>query len=384
MVWVPPVDDPEDKKGRCWNSNQEILEAWRDESLAFGKKNPLKKYPAYAGFFREIVDAKWPGKLLLDLDVREIEAVMAAIGTKCSKLQRRNRNGHPACQMGLAIAGCPAVNGDDLTSCPKYRPLQVSGVKSYYIAVGNMYAWLHLEGYIMHNPMKICTARWVKKNKDWLEKRRRDPVRRALTQPELEKLIMGLPIRLGIVVALCTLCFLRIHEAMKLSVDPKHFDLDGLRIKIPDDPAYGNKRLGNDWCVIAPPLLAILRRYLQWREEHVKRDEDGNELTDKLVLTPLGLPWCPDGFQENFNKAVQKHAVRLGIQAGQKAPKDEQVNSHCYRAFAVTWAFEQGANELQVKVLKGDRPPGALQEYIHVARGLGDLYNRYAPKLAIR
>lgn len=64
-------------------------------------------------------------------------------------------------------------------------------------------------------------------------------------------------------------------------------------------------------------------------------------------------------------------------------PMDSATVSHAFRAWACSWAAAHGADSSQVRVLKGDRLPGAVDMYDDQARQLPDLYRRFGPKLGI-
>lgn len=379
--WLPEVADPEARPQREWHSNAEILEAWKREHLADRPRNTRDKYPSYVAFFVEVLEAKWPGRLVTQVDDRHVQAVVDAITTKCAHLLRTRR---PQCMAKLDLATCPALHGGDLASCPRYKGLDPNSVKSYLTTVGNLFRWLRREGYMATNPMEPVAQRFFQRHKADLHRRRRSPRRRALTEDEVRLLITRTPIHIGVVVALCSLGFMRIHEAMKQSMDARHLDLEAGWMRVTDDSAYGDKRIGNDIVPITPSLREVLRRYLVWRDGKVRRKPDGSEATDKLVLNTFGTPWVPNGFATNFNRQLHQHAIRLGIMESRDQVREERVNSHCFRAFATTWATDRGASELQVQVLRGDKlGSGSVGDYWNYQAKLPELARRFAPDLRL-
>jgi integrase len=274
--------------------------------------------------------------------------------------------------------------GQTGNSCGKYEALLPSGVLAQLVALSNFFEWVVREGGAPRNPVTPVMSRYLERNRDFWDERRRNPNRRRLKDAEVNLLVTSTPPHISIAVTMMAAGFLRIHEAMKLSVAPQFLDLDERLITIPADANYGGKRQGvNHKVWLNDALLAIVRRYLIWREHHVARDDDGNPRTDKLCLTRLGNAWSPNGFQGNFKNALHKECIRLGIMTGRETQSRERVNPHAFRAWACTWAALRGADSTQVRYLKGDRQPGAIDMYVDMDRGLADLYKRFGPILEV-
>ena len=382
--WAPVADVPAARGPRVFASNHAIVQAWKHEHLVpTGKRNNILHWPANAGLFVDVLEASYPGKGLFDLNDREVAAIIEAIGRKCSKFQRKNRNGTPACQRGLDLATCPLMTGAATSTCPEYARLTPNTLKGYYTQMGNLYRWAVREGYTAANPVEAAQSRWFMVNQPALDRIRRNPRKRNLSLHEVTTLVRNTPIHLAVLVALCACCFLRVHEAVKISLNPAVFNLKEGWILLPDDPEFGDKRKGNNRLIIMPSLRHVLVRYLRWREERVRRNPDGSPVTDKLVLTSKGEAWCPNGFQELINSHIHKQAVRLGLMTGEEDRRELEINSHCYRGFATAYAMSKHANELEIKVLKGDRPMGAIQEYDNLVKRLPELYDQFAPVLDV-
>jgi integrase len=224
-------------------------------------------------------------------------------------------------------------------------------------------------------------ARFRRRHRLVIEQRQRNPRRRILKDDEVRRLIQGSPIRRAIVYALMAKCFLRIHEVMKLSLDPQYIDLKAGYIDLPPDPDYGDKRRGPNRIIIDSEMRPLLKKYLAWRATKVKRTEEGVAVTDKLVITSFGKAWCSNGFQGNFRVMMHKDCVRLGIMTGKEKTRTERVNTSCFRAYASTRALDRGANSSQVQVLRGDKQAGVLGVYDNSRPRLDGLYRKFGPML---
>src|SRR5205085_2616553 len=101
--------------------------------------------------------------------------------------------------------------------------------------------------------------------------------------------------------------------------------------------------------------------------------------TNKLCITRPGNAWSPNGFQGNFKIALHRECIRLGFMNGQERESRQRINPHAFRAWACTSAILRGADSTQLRYLKGDRQPGAIDMYVDFDRNLADLYQRFAP-----
>lgn len=358
-----------------WATNEEVQTAWDRHVAKRGAKNTQRNLILYAGvFLRSFED------LVTNLERDDIEAFVARIGTKCAKLMNGIK---PQCLAKMPLASCPVLMGiTPYSTCPRYQPLEITGVWSYICAINRLYEWLLEEGRITHNPCLPVMRDYASRHSAVFEERRRKPRRRILTIEEVQVLVRDSPIHHGIAYMLMAKCFLRIHEVLKLSWDKEHCNLEEQWMDLPACWELGDKRLGNPRIFIDSELLAWIKRYKAWWEDHVARKDDGTPVTKSLLITTFGRPWG-EAATHNFNTALQKRAIELGIMTGKETERRERVNSHCFRAFATSYAGDRGANALQIQVLRGDLSPGSLLRYDDYQRRLPALYRDYAPRLNI-
>lgn len=178
-------------------------------------------------------------------------------------------------------------------------------------------------------------------------------------------------------------CFLRPHEAVKLSVTPPYYDPDNGVLRIPEDERYGRKRVGNHTLVIDAELRRLMARYLAWRDEHVQRRPDGTPVTDKLILNNNGTAHSPEAFLTNLEDQLARDCRRLGIPQRVKDGLLKPFTPHSFRGFATTWAADHGAPDSAFRVLRGDEAAGALDRYDQYIQRLPELYRRYGPRLGL-
>lgn len=377
----PRLERAPPRAERKWTSNEEILLTWQ----AFLKDNSYSRnvqvhYPTQVRVFMRT----WGETLVTRLEDQDIQLFVDLIGKKCSNLLRRTSRSQ--CRAGIGVDGCPLLNGlapEQFTQCPSYRPLDPLAVLSYLTSIQGMYQWLVEAGYMKYNPARPTMARFRRRHRTTIEKRNRSPRRRILKLEEVQRLIQGAPIRRAIVYALMAKCFLRIHEVMKLSLDPRYCDLSAGFFDLPPDQDYGDKRRGPNRIVIDAELRILLDQYLSWRERKIFRNADGSPASDKLVITNTGKPWGKNGFQGNFRIMMHKDCVRLGLMSGKETSREELVNTNCFRAFSSTVALDRGANSAQVQVLRGDKAQGTVGVYDDPRPRLAGLYRDFGPKVGI-
>lgn len=386
MKWGPRLRKSAPRDEKVWESNEQILAEWTEHLRIHGySENVLNHYPTDLRVFMEVWGPPGPGQTLLtELEDPDIQAFIEAIGRKCSKLIRGEK---PQCLKGHDLAKCPllntAENPETYHACPGYQPLIVSGVLSYLRSIQSFYRWLSESGYIKYNPANPVMGRFLQRHKADLQKLKRNPRRRVLKVEEVRRLVEGAPLHHAVAYAIAAKCFLREHEALKLRLG-RYCNLEEGWIEIPPESGkFGSKRLGNNRIIIDAELRPILERYLVWRERKVKRDTSGQPLTDRLVLTIYGKEWGK-GWAGNFRKTLHTDCVRLGIMTGKETKREERFNTHCFRAFATTWARDKGINDAQLHVLRGDKGSGAIDVYdFHLGR-LPGLYQSFAPVLGIQ
>lgn len=377
-MWAPRLTPAAAQAPRQWSSNDEIITAWTEHLLnARFSRNVRLHYPILARVFADT----WPC-LITMLSPRDVANFADAIGHKCRHLQRGL---HPQCRRGNPLASCPVVTGDRVADCKDYQSLLPSGVLSYLTVISSLYRWLVQAGHMPSNPAEPVAADFLERHKSFFEERKRNPNRRKLQDDEVRLLVERTPIRIAIIIALQAKGFLRIHEVMKLRCSPDYLDLEGGWLDIPRDDEYGNKRLGvNHRVILDAELKALLLRYLTWRDAKVRRNDVGEPVTDKLCITNIGMAWTPNGFAGNYKQQLHQHCIRLGLMTGNETESHQRVNTHAFRAWACSWAAAHGAEPGQIRVLKGDRMPGTLDEYDDQHRRLPDLYRRFGPVIGVK
>ncbi|MEK6985517.1 MAG: site-specific integrase [Candidatus Thermoplasmatota archaeon] len=375
MTWnstLPKADAP---AREVWNTNQDVMAAWSRHVGRRGAKNTQRNLLVYVRVFIANFE-----HMVTQLDTPDIDAFIAKISSKCSKLMNGSA---PQCLAGEEISACPLLTGAaPYASCQGYRSLDPSGVWSYICAINRFYEWLVEEGRIARNPALVVMRDFASKHSALFDERRRKPRRRTLDLKAVKKLVDGSPIHRAIGYLLMAKCFLRIHEVLKLRIDKDHFSLDEGWMDIPADRELGDKRKGNKRIVLDAEARRWVRLYLMWRSDHVKRNDDGTDGTPQLLITSFGRPWGKAAIH-NFNTALHADAVRLGLMTGEETERSERVNSHCFRAFSTTYARAHGIGHADLMLLRGDLSPGAIERYDDYLSRLPRLYTSYAPVLGL-
>jgi integrase len=370
MTWPPPLQPAGRQPDRQWASNEAMVTEWeRHLRVNRFSASVVSHYPyAVRSFARA-----WKVPLA-ELEELDVARYVDSLGIKCKHLRP------VGCALKLDLVGCQVLQLG--VTCPRYQQLLPSGVLANLVALGNFYDWVVRERGAQRNPVSAITSGYLERHRAFWDDRRRKPNRRILTDDEVWTLVANTPPHLGIVVALMAGGFLRIHEAIKLRVDRPYLDMDARLITIPGDSTYGAKRQGiNDKVWLNDSMRRILRQYLIWRDLHIARTSTGEAMTNLLCLTRRGLPWSRNGFQGNFKNALHAECRRLQLMDGRETQSSQRINPHAFRAWACTWAARHGANSTDIRFLKGDRQPGAIDMYVDVNQALEDLYKRYGPRL---
>ncbi len=276
------------------------------------------------------------------------------------------------------IAQCPLLLGakpeNYANQCAGYQCLEPSAVLSYIGKLKGFYIWLVDQKAIPYTPVDAVFRRYKKRHSAWFHKRRMRPQRRDWNMEIAKTLIQGVPIQRGIMYALGAKCFLRLHEVVQLNVDPRFMNLEQGWMDIPSEWEYGGKRLGNSRIIIDDELRGLLIRYLDFREERIKRGADGKPLTDKLVVTTFGHAWDPDSFRSAIRLQLRKDLVRLGLMTGKETKREQRLNFHGLRALATTAARDNGAPDSALQVMRGDKAVGSIDRYDSFQARLPALY----------
>ena len=373
MKWNDKLRKAPSKKKEDWTTHERIQEEWEKHVRKRGAKNPQRNRITYLRvFFRSFDD------LVTTLEREDIEAFVERIGTKCAKLQN---GAQPQCLAKLPVATCPVLNGvQPYTKCPRYQPLDPNAVWSYICSINRFYEWLLEEGRISINPCLPVMRDFASRYSAFFAERRRKPRRRKLTLEEVGVLVRDSPINHGIAYMLMAKCFIRIHENLKLSWAPDYCNLDEQWMDLPACWDLGDKRLGNPRIYLDAELLTWIRRYRAWWEDHVERLPDGQPATQAFLITTYGKPWGKRATRE-FNTTLRERAVELGLMTGKETQRKDRINTHCFRAFATTYAKDRRVSAMDLQTLRGDLSPGSIMQYDDYLKRLPELYRTYAPKL---
>lgn len=375
MKWNDKLRKAPSRSLEPWITNERVQEEWERHVRKRGAKNTQRNHITYLRvFFRSFDD------LVTTLERQDVEAFVERIGTKCAKLIN---GAEPQCLAKQPIQTCPVLHGiQPYKGCPRYQALDPSAVWSYICSINRFYEWLLEEGRVQANPCLPVMRDFASRHAALFDERRRKPRRRNLKIEEVRILVRDSPIHHGIAYMLMAKCFLRIHEVLKLSWDPDHCNLDEQWMDLPACWDLGDKRLGNPRIYLDAELLAWIRRYRAWWEDHVKRRPDGQPAHHGFLITIFGLPWGKAAIQ-NFNRALQQRAIDLKLMTGKETHRKDRVNSHCFRAFATTYAKDRDVSPMNLQTLRGDLSPGSITRYDDYLKRLPELYQAYGPKLGL-
>lgn len=381
-MWDPKPAKAPDEGKEPWTNNVQIWGKWDERIERRGKPNTKRNLRMYTKpLFR-----MYPDTLITELNQQDMATFRDTMAGKCSRLM----NGEtPQCRRGNVydITACPLLTGQPTSCCAGYAPLQIGGLKSYLASVNQMYAWFLEEGRITKNPMLPIFNDFLTDNKAAFEDLTNNPRRRVLTLEEVRTLVLKSPPQHAIAYLLSAKCFLRIHEALLLTFDPRYCNLDEGWMKIPPvPPGWPRKRQGNPDIILDAEAREWLRWYRDtWWTAKVRRETDDKPVTMNVVLSQWGLPRDGENAENNFNKhALHVDAKRLGIMTGKETEREERTNTHCFRAFATTWARGTRVDPTDNCLLRGDKVQGAAGVYDHYRPRLPKLYADHAPVLGIR
>lgn len=376
MTWDVQLGKLPSPQAEVWLSNGDVLEAWKRHVLRRGALNTQRNLITFASVFIRSFEP-----LVTTLETPDIEGFIAKMNRKCSKFI----NSHPPECRGnhLSIASCPLLLKDrPYESCSGYKPLDPQGVWSYICAINRLYEWFVEEGRIARNPALAVMRDFASRHSALFDERRRKPRRRTLSTEDVKLLVLRSPINHGIAYLLMAKCFLRVHEVLKLRLDTEYCNVQEGWMDIPANRKLGDKRKGNKRIQLDSEARQWLKIYKLWWDDHVKRDAQGTPQTHVLLLTTFGKPWGANAVH-NFNTALHANAVRLGLMTGGEVERKDRINSHCFRAFATTWARTKGISHADLQLLRGDLAPGAIERYDDYLSRLPTLYQSFGPVLSL-
>ncbi len=375
-TWTQTIEVAPPRDLEPWTTPEQYYREWSLHVDKRGAKNSRRNNKTYVGVFIRMFE-----KVPADLQSADIEAFMARMERKCSRLMLSDP---PECRgHWFDIEQCPLLRGQtDYTSCKGYQPLDPAGQWSYICAINRFYEWLLEEGRIKHNPALKVMRDFASRYSSLFDERRRKPRRRNFKLEEIRSLVTGTPINHGIGYMLMAKCLIRIHEVLKLSFDPEFCNLEEGWMDIPMNWELGNKRKGNMRIILDAEAKRWVRQYKVWWDEHVKRGKDGKPLHHRFLITIFGNPWGKEAVH-NYNTALQNDAIELGLMTGKETRRQDRTNSHAFRAFGTTAARDAGAQDADVQLIRGDLAPGSLERYDAYLRRLPELYAKYGPVLGI-
>ncbi|MEK6975642.1 MAG: hypothetical protein AABY18_04785 [Candidatus Thermoplasmatota archaeon] len=374
MTWPQQLTKAPDSNVHVYVSNDEIRDAYLAHLKAHYAHNTYRGYSSDITVFLRM----WGTTLVTTLGQPDIEHFVQAMAPKCNRFQP---GANPSCRIGLDIQRCPMLlQGVEYTACPGYQPLDIVAIWSYLRTIHSFYEWLREGGYVPLNPVTGPMRRFRRLHKGTFDERRRKPRRKRFTQRDLQRLVHGAPIHRAILYVLMAKCFLRIHEVLKLSLAPSHFNLKECWIDIPDVPGWPGKRQGNKRIIMDGELQLWMHRYLDWRDEHVKRDENGNQLTDRLTVNQFGRAWALSAVA-NLRTAIHKDCRKVGLMDGGERERQSRYGLHGLRGYATKWARDKRATDAELQVLRGDLAPGAIDPYDFALDRLPELYARLGPQI---
>jgi hypothetical protein len=378
MTWNPRLTKAPEEVFEPWTTNERIWREWdghiERRVKADNTKRNLRTYPP--ALFR-----MFDSVLITELKQPDMENFVRTIEQKCAKLMNGK---NPQCLRHMDLTTCPMLTGARPATCPKYQALLPSGTWAYICAINRLYDWLLELGRVPANPMLPVMRDFHATHKGWFDERRRHPERRTLTLAEVVALGTKTPIQHAIGNLAASKCFLRIHEVLKLSFDPQYCNLDEGYMDIPGMPVLGlgSKRLGNHRIILDHELRPRIHDYREWWEKHVQRLPNGKPATMRMILTTRGTPWGKNAVG-NYIKALHTDAIDLGFMDGKEERRIERINTHCFRAFAVTQAKKRKISFPDLQILRGDLAPGAIERYDDYLDRLQDLYRQFGPILGI-
>lgn len=355
---------------RRFQSNEQLFHAWERHEAT--RLRPVTRQH-YAYEVQLFLDA-WAPTLVTDIKAIDVRQYIRQFGERCQFFRRHSIQATqgPSCAKGQDLTRCGPA------SCPLYNPLLAQTVEKHLQALTRLYDFLVHEEQLPFNFVRDVKRSWKGENRH----RFRQTAPFVPTTEEVTRLINGTqPPNHKVIYAILAKTGIRIGEMLRLQLDPDHMNLDQGWMKIPEFPG---KRRGNRILIVDPELRSILRRYLEWRDRKVAKDEAGQPVTNRILVTAAGRPY-KDGHETSIVVHMfRPDAIRLGIcRAG--ADRPNRLNPHGLRHY---FSNEIKRNEIDPywwNVLRGDIPKGNEKRYIHPELAqVKAKYLQYAPTLMLR
>ncbi|MGB1586753.1 MAG: tyrosine-type recombinase/integrase [Thermoplasmatota archaeon] len=327
-------------------SNQDILQAWHNHAQQVLRPDSTKNYRVQINRFLQA----WGNHLIHDLTPRDLWAYLDQYRALCSQYRLHN----PSTKQPYCFAGqqLPCTK-----TCTKYEAMKHGTIEAHLNAIVHLYDFLARREYVSHNIARDVKRQWQKESRH----QRRTKKRRLPTQQEIKALIHGnAPINHRALYAILAKTGLRIGEACHLRI--QDVDLQNRRITIPE---YGGKRRGNRDIPIDTQLAVILRQYNDWRQDH-------NSSYYLLHAHGGSLHAMDINKRNNWLKQDQ---AKAGIKPG--------ITYHCFRHYYSNHLKHSGIDNYWWHILRGDKPPGTQDPYIHPTwQDIQRQYRQHAPRIA--
>jgi integrase len=355
-----------------FESNRQILDAWRENSTGRLSPTTLHNYSYEVAKFLEV----WGDLIVTELDSRRLWAYLSGFGSLCKNLTRRNQAWgvggmvmEPYCGKGLPLANCGP-------KCPSYGAMQVATVEKHLNAVITLFDFLVQRDAAAYNFVRDVKRQWIKSNKH----RRRFTPKQPFTKGEVELLVnKSQHLVRRTMYLIMAKCGTRVGETVRLTMDKELYQPRKGWIEIPD---FQGKRRGNRILVVDDQLLMFLEAFEGWREAKLERL--GVE-TNALLINHYGQPFTTKKGNNTVNKhLLRSDMVRLGIEEKDAPPKHRR-NSHSFRHFFSNHLeLESKATRYWWNVLRGDIPKGNQRTYVHPKlEDLIQAYNTYGPRFQL-
>lgn len=357
------------KQVRSFKTNQEIAEAWYEDSKIKLRPVTLKHYNYEVRRFCE----SWGDTLVTELTKMDFWDYMDQYGKLCRSLTRKAK---PFTGDVESVDGLWCLKKLDMadcgSACGKYDPLAVDSVGKHLTAVISLFDFMAKVDLISVNFTRDAVRSWKKENKH----RKRVRPKRVLTKMEVELLINKCPyMHRRVFYLLMAKTGVRVSEAISLRMTPELYQPRKGWIKIPEFPG---KRRGNRVLIVDEQLLRYLTAYEIWRERKLRRL---GKITDSLFISHRGEPYV-DG--DTVNRGIEADALRNKI-VEPNAPGQNRLTSHAFRHFFSDFIEKANIATNWWDVLRGDTPKGNRGTYVHLKPdNIRSVYLEYAPVLDIQ
>jgi len=244
------------------------------------------------------------------------------------------------------------------------RNLKQSSIQKAYTHLSSFYEYLVDEDLVAANPVLSFRKRYLQIYKEQIAQ----DVRQLISIEDASRLVNStLDSRDKAILILLFKTGMRANELLALDVG----DVDIMKMEIHLKPTA---KRSNRLLFFDEETATVLGAWL--RARNFRSTLGGDALFTSRTRPRLAIT--------GLERAVSKHAARVGLHDPASPLLEKRFTPHCARHFFSTWLYRAGMEERYIAWLRGDAPRGAMGPYVHIdPEDVRKSYLAHVPRLGV-